>query len=332
VKETILVTGGAGFIGSHIVDAFIAAGYQVAVVDNLHTGKRENVNPAATFHQVDIRDAAALAAVFASERPIAVAHQAALVDVRAALADPVTYAAVNVIGTLNLLEAARAAGGVRKFIFASTGGAVYGEPAELPATEACPVHPLDPYGVSKLACEHYIATYRHNFGLDYCILRYANVYGPRQDASGEAGVVAVFASRMLRGREAVINGDGWQDRDFVFVRDIARANVLALRHGSGIYNVGTGVPTNINTLFQELTRLTGYTRPEQHGPAKPGEVYTSFLDADLARRELGWTPDTSLADGLAETVAFFQIQPGTKKGGQPWGDHPSEIDPPTYSL
>jgi len=306
VKETILVTGGAGFIGSHIVDAFIAAGYHVAVVDNLHTGKRENVNPAAVFHQVDIRDAAALAAVFVAEMPVAVAHQAALVDVRAALVDPITYAAVNVIGTLNLLEAARAAGCVRKFIFASTGGAIYGEPAELPATEACPALPLDPYGVSKLACEHYIATYRHNFGLDYCILRYANVYGPRQDASGEAGVVAVFASRMLGGREAVINGDGMQDRDFVYVRDIARANVLALTHGSGIYNVGTGVPTNINTLFQELARLTGYARPEQHGPAKPGEVYTSFLAAELAGRELGWTPETCLADGLAETVAFFR--------------------------
>jgi UDP-glucose 4-epimerase len=191
-NERILVTGGAGFIGSHIVDALVAAGHTVAVVDNLTKGKLANVNPAAHFYRADIRDVAALRAIFAAEQPQVVIHQAALADVRESLRDPAGYAAVNVIGTLNLLEAGRATGALRKFIFASTGGALYGNPAELPATEACPLGPLDPYGVSKLACEYYIAAYRHNYGLAYCVLRYANVYGPRQDAEGEGGVVADF--------------------------------------------------------------------------------------------------------------------------------------------
>jgi UDP-glucose 4-epimerase len=306
VGEAVLVTGGAGFIGSHVVDLLIAAGYRVAVVDNLQTGKRAHVNPAAAFYLVDIRDAAALGEVFAREAPMAVVHQAALVDVRAALQDPVTYAEVNIIGTLNLLEAARRSGCVRKFVFASTGGAIYGEPAKLPADETCPLRPMDPYGVSKLACEYYIDTYRQNFGLDYCILRYANVYGPRQDASGEAGVVAVFASRMLSGRQPIINGDGTQCRDFVYVEDIARANLLALTRGSGIYNLGTGLATDINTLFDILAALTGYAGPRQHGPPKPGEVHTSYLDASRAGQELGWQPQVSLVEGLHRTVAYFR--------------------------
>ena len=197
MSDSVLVTGGAGFIGSHIVDTLLAAGYDVSVVDDLHTGKRENVNPAARFHRVDIRDAAALDAVFAAERPVAVLHQAAWADVRGSLVDPAGYATVNVIGTLNLLEAARRHG-TRKIVFASTGGAIYGDPAELPATEACPPDPLDPYGASKLSCEVFIATYRHNYGLDFCALRYGNVYGPRQDPFGEAGVVAIFTGKLLR--------------------------------------------------------------------------------------------------------------------------------------
>ena len=223
--ERVLVTGGAGFIGSHIVDALVAQGHTVSVVDNLVKGKRENVNPAARFHQVDIRAADEVRRVFSAERPQVIVHQAALADVRASVVDPAGYAITNIVGTLNLLEAARTVGGVRKFIFASTGGAVYGDPAELPATEQCPAAPLDPYGASKLACEYYIATYHHNYGLDYCLLRYANVYGPRQDPEGEAGVVAIFTGKMLRGQPAVINGDGKQVRDFVFVGDVAHAQI-----------------------------------------------------------------------------------------------------------
>jgi UDP-glucose 4-epimerase len=306
LSECVLVTGGAGFIGSHVVDVFIAGGYDVAVVDNLHTGKLENVNPEARFYQVDIRDKDALESVFAVECPVAVSHQAALADVRGSLRDPVGYAQVNVVGTLNLLEAGRRHG-VRKFLFASTGGAVYGEPAELPATESCPTRPLDPYGASKLACEHFVDTYRHNYGLDYAILRYGNVYGPRQDPFGEAGVVAIFAGAMLAGRSALINGDGLQQRDFVYVEDIARANLLACRaQGSGVYNLGTGLPTDIVIIFRELARLTDYALPERHGPAKPGEVRTTYVDATAARRALGWSPEVPLADGLARTVAWFR--------------------------
>ena len=305
MSYSVLVTGGAGFIGSHIVDTLLAAGYDVSVVDDLHTGKRENVHPDARFHQVDIRDAAALAAVFAEERPAAVLHQAAWADVRGSLADPQGYSTVNVIGTLNLLEAARRHG-TRKIVMASTGGAIYGNPAELPATEACPPAPLDPYGASKLAGEGYLGVYRHNYGLDFCALRYGNVYGPRQDPFGEAGVVAIFTGQMLAGKEPVINGDGRQSRDFVYVGDVARANLLALQVGSGIYNVGTGVPTDVNTIFRELARLTGYRGPERHGPAKQGEVQHTCLHAGRAGRELGWAAQVPLAEGLARTVAYFK--------------------------
>jgi UDP-glucose 4-epimerase len=308
--ERVLVTGGAGFIGSHIVDALVAQGHTVSVVDNLLKGKRENLNAAAHFHQVDIRDADALARVFSVERPQVIVHQAALADVRGSLVDPTGYAATNIVGTLNLLEAARAGGTVRKFLFASTGGAVYGDPAELPASEKCPVGPLDPYGASKLACEYYIATYHHNYGLDYCLLRYGNVYGPRQDPEGEAGVVAIFAGKMLRGQPAVINGDGLQIRDFVYVGDVARANLAAMERGVGVYNVGTGVPTDINTIFGELAEATRYTRAEAHGPAKLGEVRTTYLDVSRARRELGWAPAVTLSEGLAQTVDYFRERMG----------------------
>ncbi len=303
------MTGGAGFIGSHIVDALLADGYRVAVVDNLSTGRRENLNPAACFYEVDIRDAKAVADVFEAERPAIVSHQAAQADVRAGIADPAGYAETNIIGTLNVLQAAKAAG-TRKFVFASTGGAVYGNPAELPATERCPAQPLDPYGTSKLACEYYLYTYKHNFGLDYCILRYANVYGPRQNGDGEAGVVAIFASGMLVGKPLTIWGDGLQSRDFVYVGDVAAANVAASHYGSGIYNIGTGLPTDINTLARHLGPITGYTKELNYGPAKLGEVRLTYLDAHKARRELGWEPQVRLDEGLRRTVEFFRAKMG----------------------
>lgn len=306
MAETAVVTGGAGFIGSHIVDALLAENYRVAVIDNLSTGKRENLNPQAAFYEVDIRDAAAVAEVFAAERPSLVSHQAALADVRASLVDPAGYAQTNIVGTLNLLQAAKAAG-TKKFIFASTGGAVYGNPEELPATERCPAHPLDPYGTSKLACEYYLFTYKHNFGLDYCVLRYANVYGPRQNADGEAGVVAIFAKGMLAGRPLTIWGDGRQSRDFVYVGDVAAANTAAAKFGSGIYNIGTGLPTDIVTLARQLAQITGYTQGIQHGAAKQGEVRHTYLDSHKARHELGWEPKVGMQDGLAQTVASFDV-------------------------
>jgi UDP-glucose 4-epimerase len=305
LAETALVTGGAGFIGSHVVDALIAEGYRVAVIDNLSTGRRENLNAAAGFYEIDIRDVDAVSKVFEAERPALVSHQAAQADVRASLVDPAGYAETNIVGTLNVLQAAKTAG-TSKVVFASTGGAIYGNPEELPATERCPVRPLDPYGTSKLACEYYLHTYKHNFGLDYCVLRYANVYGPRQNGDGEAGVVAIFAKGMLENRPLTIWGDGLQSRDFVYVGDVAAANVAAARYGSGIYNVGTGLPTDIVTVARGLARVTGYTQELVRGPAKSGEVRHSYLDAHKARREMGWEPQVTLANGLARTVAWFR--------------------------
>lgn len=305
MAERVIVTGGAGFIGSHIVDALIEAGYEVAVIDNLSTGKRENVNPKAAFYEVDICDADALERVFAETKPVAVSHQAAMADVRGSIEAPDAYAMVNVIGTLRLLKAAHRHG-ARKIVMASTGGAIYGEGVPLPATEDTVAHPLDPYGVSKLSGEHYLYAFRHNFGLDYCALRYGNIYGPRQNPFGEAGVVAIFCGRMLRGQPLTINGDGKQQRDFTYVGDVADANLRAIRSGSGVYNIGTGIGSDVNTIFEHLARLTGYTLPAQYGPAKPGEVRANTVDAARARRDLGWQAKVSLADGLALTVAHMR--------------------------
>jgi UDP-glucose 4-epimerase len=301
----ILVTGGAGFIGSHVVDAFVEAGHHVIVVDDLSTGKRENLNPQAVFYQADIRDEGALAAIFARERPEAVCHQAALANVRESMVQPVRYASVNVLGSLVLLELCRQHG-VRKFIYASTGGAVYGEPQSLPVSEEHPVNPLDPYGASKHHVEHYLYLYRHNYGLRYTVLRYANVYGPRQDPYGEAGVVAIFTHKMLAGETPTINGTGEQARDFVYVGDVARANLLALTGADGIFNIGTGVGTTVNQVYEGLRAATGYQGPVHYGPPKAGEVYRIYLDVRKAATELGWTPRVSLSEGFRLTVDSFR--------------------------
>ncbi len=301
----VLVTGGAGFIGSHVVDAFVDAGHHVAIVDDLSTGKRANLNPKATFYQADIRDENALAAIFAQEQPEAVCHQAALANVREAMAQPVRYASVNVLGSLTLLEMCRQYG-VQRFVYASTGGAVYGEPQSLPVNEEHPINPLDPYGASKHHVEHYLYLYRHNYGLRYTVLRYANVYGPRQDPYGEAGVVAIFTNKMLAGETPTINGTGEQERDFVYVGDVARANLLALMGAEGIFNIGTGVGTTVNQVYQGLRAATGYQGPVHYGPAKAGEVYRIYLDVRKAARELGWTPQVPWDEGLRRTVASFR--------------------------
>jgi UDP-glucose 4-epimerase len=301
----ILVTGGAGFIGSHVVDAYVLAGHDVAVVDDLSTGRREQVHPQARFYEMDIRDPE-LDGLFAAERPEVVSHQAARASVRESLEKPLLYAEVNVLGSLNLLECCRRHG-VRKVIYASTGGAVYGEPQALPATEDHAINPLDPYGASKHHVEHYLEVYRGNFGINYTTLRYPNVYGPRQDPYGEAGVVAIFAEQMLHGGQAVINGSGAQERDFVYVSDVARANVLALDKGDGeIYNIGSGVGISVNRIFALLAELTAYDKPAVHGPPKQGEVFRVYLDASRALAELGWAPEMPLEDGLAQTVAYFR--------------------------
>ena len=301
----LLVTGGAGFIGSHVVDAMVAAGHDVAVVDDLSTGKRAQVHRAARFYQVDIRSEA-LAGVIAGERPEVVFHEAARANVRESMEKPLLYADVNVLGSLNLLEACRREG-VRKVVYASTGGAVYGEPQFLPVTEEHPIRPLDPYGASKHHVEHYLELYQANYGLEFTILRYPNVYGPRQDPYGEAGVVAIFCQKMVSGGQPVINGTGEQERDYCSVLDVARANVLALEAGGGgIYNIGTGIGTSVNRLFGLLAGLTRYSGPEVHGPAKLGEVSRTYLDASRARAALGWEPQVTLEDGLAATVEWLR--------------------------
>jgi UDP-glucose 4-epimerase len=300
----ILVTGGAGFIGSHIADAFISHGHHVAIIDNLVTGRRENVNPRAAFYEMDICDPG-IAEIFKREKFGVVCHQAAQMDVRKSVADPGYDAKVNILGTLNLLQQCRETG-VKKFLFASTGGAIYGEQVRFPADEEHPTWPASPYGISKLACEKYIFFFAQTYGLRYVFLRYANVYGPRQNPHGEAGVVAIFTTRLLSGQQPVINGDGKQTRDYVYVGDVVRANLLALDYPKNDYfNIGTGIETDVNKIFQQLNEAAGAGMPEHHGPAKEGEQLRSVLANEKARRLLDWQPQVSLAEGLKETVAWF---------------------------
>lgn len=302
----ILVTGGAGFIGSHVVDMYIDAGHEVVIVDDLSTGRAQNLNPAATFYEMDIRDPE-IQRVFEKERPEVVNHHAAQMDVRRSVAEPIFDADVNILGSLNLMESARHHG-VRKFIYISSGGAVYGEPEYLPCDEDHPVNPICQYGASKHTVEHYLFMYHANYGLDYTVLRYPNVYGPRQDPNGEAGVVAIFTGQMLAGEQVTINGDGEQQRDFVFVGDCARANLLALTSddSTGIYNLGSGFGTSVKDIFQELKQITEYSRAPMYGPPKLGETRRIWLEAEKAGRELRWQPTIDLGTGLAQTVAFFR--------------------------
>ncbi len=302
----VLVTGGAGFIGSHVVDKLLASGYEVVVVDDLSTGRISNLNPDATFYKLDIRSPE-IGKVFEKERPDFVDHHAAQMDVRRSVADPLFDADVNIRGSINLIECA-VRYDVKRFVYISTGGAVYGEPEYLPCDEAHPINPICPYGASKHTVEHYLFMYKANYGLNYTVIRYPNVYGPRQDPHGEAGVVAIFTGLMLNDEQAYINGDGDQERDFVFVEDCARANLLALSssNGSAIYNLGFGYGTSINEIYSLLKTITGYRREAVHAPAKLGETRRIFLDARKAKRELGWVPAVALKDGLTRTVEYFQ--------------------------
>jgi len=301
----ILITGGAGFIGSHIAAAYVDAGHEVLVLDNLSSGKEGNVPPGARLVLCDVGSDTASEAV-RTFRPEVINHHAAQINVRRSVAEPVFDARENILGSLTLLEAARSSG-VRKVIFASSGGAGYGEQEEFPADERHPLRPVSPYGVAKVSVELYLHFYRVQYGLAYTALRYANVYGPRQDPHGEAGVVAIFSSLLLRGQTAVVNGDGGQTRDYVYVGDVVRANLAALERGDGLgINIGTGIETDVNTLFRKLRDLSGSRQEEIHGPAMPGEQRRSVIENALAYNELGWYPETSLDDGLALTLAYFR--------------------------
>ncbi len=302
----VLVTGGAGFIGSHVVDRLLADHHAVDVIDNLATGRRERVPSAVRLHVCDLRDAR-LDAVVAAARPEAVVHVAAQAAVSRSVLDPRFDASVNVMGTISLLEACRRAG-VRRAVYTSTGGAAYGDTDVLPTPEDHPLRPASPYGVSKVTAERYLECWAGLTGGRGLTLRLANVYGPRQDPAGEAGVIAIFTSRLLADAPCVVNGDGEQTRDYVYVADVADAVALAVASAdaTGIANIGTGAETTVNELYRRLARLIGVSRTAEHGPAKPGEQRRSLLDAARAKSLLGWRPSTLLDEGLTQTVAWFR--------------------------
>jgi UDP-glucose 4-epimerase len=305
----ILVTGGAGFIGSHIVDAYLDRGHDVHVLDDLSTGQRKNLDARAKLHEMDISDPQA-ARLVEQITPDVLSHHAAQMDVRHSVADPGFDARVNIIGFINLLEGAKNAG-VKKVIFASSGGAVYGEQNVFPAAEDHPTQPASPYGVSKRAGELYLSYYHQAFGLPYIALRYANIYGPRQSAKGEAGVVAIFLSWLLAGKTPVINGDGGQTRDYVYVGDVVAANVAALDSNFiGPINIGTGVETDVVQIFRSLREALGSSIDARHGPAKPGEQRRSCLEARRAAEVLDWRPQITLADGLRRTADYYRESAG----------------------
>jgi UDP-glucose 4-epimerase len=300
----ILVTGGAGFIGSHIADGFIEQGHEVVILDNLSMGRIENINPKAKFYLMDIGEKE-VAKVFQLEKFEVVCHQAAQMDVRKSVEDPLFDAEVNVKGSLNLLQNC-VQYKVKKFIFASTGGAVYGEQEEFPCDESHPLRPVSPYGITKLTVEKYLFYYAVQFALPYTILRYANVYGPRQNPQGEAGVVAIFTHKLFKEEQPLINGDGKQTRDYVYVGDVVRANMKALSYKKNdIFNIGTEIETDVNKIFHLLKKHTGSTRQEKHGPAKPGEQQRSVISYKKAKKLLPWQPEINLEQGLEKTVKFF---------------------------
>lgn len=303
----ILVTGGAGFIASHIVDAYIRKGHSVVVVDDLSSGKKEQVNPAAVFYECDICDKETIERIFVKEKPEIVNHHAAQISVRKSVEDPPHDAQVNLLGFLNILEAGRK-NGLKKVVFASSGGVVYGDATVIPTPEDyVPLQPLSPYGVAKLASEHYLFFYQRTYGIPYVALRYGNVYGPRQNPHGEAGVVAIFSKKLIKGEQPVINGEGKQTRDYVYVEDVASANVRALNEGvSGAFNIGTTRETDVVTLFSTISEILGSKAAPTYGPAKLGEQKRSCLDNTHAKKDLGWIPQFDIKDGLLKTVSYFK--------------------------
>ena len=302
----ILVTGGCGFIGSHLADKLIEQGHRVVVVDNLSAGKKENLNPKAKFYQIDIQDPE-IPQIFQKENPEVVFHFAAQIDVRKSVENPIEGAKINILGSLNLIQGFVQISRRKKFIFASSGGAIYGDTDIIPTPETHLESPESPYGITKLTVEKYLYFCKKAYGLNYLSLRLANVYGPRQNSKGEAGVVAIFADKMLSGNQPIINGSGCQTRDFVYVKDVVEAALLAMKkEKSGIYNIGTSEETSINEIFRKIKELANSNCQEIHGPEKPGEQKRSCLDYSRAKEKLNWQPKYSLEEGLKETVKFFK--------------------------
>lgn len=300
-----LITGGAGFVGSHLADRLLADGDDVVVIDNLSSGSRENLDGSVNFYEMDIQDPK-ISAIFEKERPDFVFHLAAQIDVRKSVENPIDDAKINLLGTLNVLETA-AKSGVKKVIFASTGGAIYGEAEIIPTPEGHYAQPLSPYGIHKLAAEKSMFFYKKVKGLDYTVLRMSNIYGPRQNAKGEAGVMAIFLSKLLGGEQPYINGSGNQTRDYVFVKDVTRAFVLARNETkSNIFNIGTGVETNVNEVYEKLVAEMGLEVPKMYAPAKPGEQERSCLSCARADSELNWKPEYDIDRGIRETVQWFK--------------------------
>jgi len=304
-KMKILVTGGAGFIASQIADAYVRDGHEVHILDNLSTGFEKNINLKAHFIKSDISSPAILD-LFAKEKFDVVNHHAAQIDVRKSVNDPIFDANTNILGTINLLQSCIKTG-VKKFMFASTGGAVYGEQEYFPADEKHPTNPVSPYGITKLSIEKYLFFYKNEYGLNHTILRYANVYGPRQNPFGEAGVVAIFTSKLLKNDNPIINGEGKQTRDYVFVEDVVRANVITLNsNSSDIYNVGTNVETSVNELFSKLNQIAGGKAIEKHGPAPKGEQARSVITSDKLLKKFDWKPSIKIDEGLKKTFDYFK--------------------------
>jgi len=309
----ILVTGGAGFIASHIVDAYLREGHTVAVVDDLSTGKKENLNSNAVFYEAAVQNTE-LENIFKEFSPEIINHHAAHIDLRRSVDDPIFDAESNVLGTLNILRLARKYE-AKKIIFASTGGAIYGEPENIPVDETTPALPLSPYGAGKLASEHYIRIWKHLFGLDYTIFRYPNVFGPRQDPKGEAGVVAIFSLLMKQGLKPKIFGDGSKTRDYLFVEDLVRANLLALEKGSGtIMNLGWGREISDRKVFDTISSEIGFNQDPEYLPVRPGEVYRISLNANNAGNVIGWHPTITFEEGVKKAVAFYCEKEKEEKG------------------
>jgi len=301
----ILVSGGAGFIASHLTDKLIDKGHNVVVIDNLSTGKKENLNPKAKFYEADICNSE-ISQIFEAEKPEIVFHFAAQIDVRKSVKDPIQDAKVNILGSLNLLQNCQK-NEVKKFIFASSGGAIYGDTDVIPTPETHSENPESPYGICKLTIEKYLHFYKETFGLNYTALRLANIYGPRQNSKGEAGVIAIFCNKILKNEEVVINGDGEKTRDFVFVDDVVNVAILSIeQEKSDIYNIGTGIETNINEIFRKIKELTNSDCKEIHAPEKLGEQKRSCLDFSKVKQELNWEPEYNLEKGLGDTIKWFK--------------------------